>query len=351
MLRSNSLDETNRTRALEAVERNAKAQAALIDDILDVSRIIAGKLRIEVVPVELAEVVHAALDTVRPAADARGVRLQAVLDPQAGCVMGDGNRLQQVVWNLLSNAVKFSPRDARVFVTVRRDHSAVEIAIADEGQGIAADFLPHVFDRFRQADSSITRKSSGLGLGLSIVKHVVELHGGSVTAESPGEGLGATFTVRIPIAPLAPSAPEPPARSPVQVFACPPAIAGLRILVVDDEEDARDLLRTMLEHCNASVRTAASSQEALAKLRAEPPDVLITDIGMPNEDGYALIEQVRALRAEHGGRTPAVALTAYARSEDRTRALLKGFNHHVAKPVDPDELLAVIANLVGRYNT
>ncbi|HEX5661018.1 MAG TPA: ATP-binding protein, partial [Polyangiales bacterium] len=336
MLRSGSLDDANRQRALEAVERNAKAQAALIDDILDVSRIIAGKLRIEVLPVQLAEVVRAALDTVRPAADARGVRLQAVLDPDAGTVLGDADRLQQVVWNLLSNAVKFSPRDARVFVMLKREHSAVELAVSDEGQGIAAEFLPHVFDRFRQADASVTRKSSGLGLGLSIVKHVVELHGGTVVAESPGEGLGALFTVRIPIAPLRAVEP-PPERVPsvIPQLTCPPAIAGLRVLVVDDEDDARDLLRALLDHGGASVRAASNVREALALLKADPPDVLVTDIGMPEQDGYALIEQVRALPAERGGRTPAVALTAYARSEDRTRALLKGFNHHVAKPVDP----------------
>jgi signal transduction histidine kinase/CheY-like chemotaxis protein len=354
MLRGGALGEPGGMRALEAVERSAKAQAALIEDILDVSRIIAGKLRIDVAPVYLAEVVHAALDTVRPAADAKSVRLQAVIDPRAGGVMGDANRLQQVVWNLLSNAVKFSNKEGRIYVYLRRADSAVEIVVSDEGQGIPADFLPHVFDRFRQLDSSITRKSAGLGLGLSIVKHVVELHGGTVTVESPGVGLGCIFTVRIPIAPVradaAACASAPQVSPALGAFSCPEAIKGLRILVVDDEEDARDLLRAVLEQCQADVRTAPSSQRALELLQQDPPDVLVSDIGMPEEDGYQLIERVRALAPEQGGRTPAVALTAYARTEDRTRALLKGFNHHVAKPVDPNELLAVIANLMGRYS-
>ncbi|MET0340881.1 MAG: ATP-binding protein [Polyangiales bacterium] len=350
MLRSGSLADASRQRALEAVDRNARAQASLIEDILDVSRIIAGKLRIEVAPVHMGDVVQAALETVRPAASARDVRLQAVVDGDAGMVMGDASRLHQVVWNLLSNAVKFSLRGGRVYVHLRRARSAVEVVVADEGQGITADFIPHVFERFRQADSSTTRNTGGLGLGLSIVKHLVELHGGNVTVESPGSGLGATFTLRIPIAPLR-SITTDMSQSRVREsaeLACPVAVRGLRILVADDEEDARELLRSVLEHCEASVLLAGSGREAFDVLCAERPDVLVTDIGMPDQDGYVLIDRVRALSAEDGGRTPAVALTAYARAEDRTKALARGFNHHVAKPVNPSELLVVIANLAER---
>ena len=351
MLRTGSLAEAARQRALEAVDRNARAQASLIEDILDVSRIIAGKLRLDVAAVHMGDVVQAAIETVRPAASAREVRLQSVLDPAAGTVMGDASRLHQVVWNLLSNAVKFSLRGGRVYVHLRRQESAVELVVADQGQGIAADFLPHVFERFRQADSSTTRNTGGLGLGLSIVKHLVELHGGSVSAESAGVGQGATFTLRIPIAPLRtttiemPAAAEPRAAS---ELTCPPALKGLRILVVDDEEDARELLRSVLELCEAEVLVASDGRGAFDLLRTQRPDVLVTDIGMPEQDGYVLIDRVRALAPEAGGRTPAVALTAYARAEDRTKALSRGFNHHVAKPVNPSELLVVIASLAER---
>jgi signal transduction histidine kinase len=353
MLRTGTLADATAARALEAVERNAKAQAALVEDMLDVSRIISGKLRIEVEPVVVGDVVQAALDSVRPAADARSIRLQAIVDPDAGTVMGDANRLQQVVWNLLINALKFSPKGGRVYVQVRREKSSVEIVVADNGEGISAEFLPHIFERFRQFEASYARKSGGLGLGLSIVKHVVELHGGTVSAESDGLGKGATLTVRIPIAPLSSGATAASgsfdrAKRPLAAE-CPPGIDGLRILVVDDEEDARDLLRTVLEHCRAAVTTAASASEAFALLRDGRPDVLVSDIGMPGEDGYMLIEKVRALPAHAGGRTPAVALTAFARSEERTKALLKGFNHHVAKPVKLDELLVVIANLTRSF--
>lgn len=353
MLRRGALDGAAGLRALEAVERNAKAQAALIEDILDVSRIIAGKLRIEVAPVSLAEVVSAALDTVRPAADAKQVQLTVLVDPEARPVMGDEHRLQQVVWNLLSNAVKFSRPGGWVEACVRSEPGVVLVTVRDDGQGIPPDFLPHVFDRFRQLDASITRKSAGLGLGLSIVKHVVELHGGAVLAESAGEGLGATFSVRIPSVARAPQGetPRAPSFAPSPAGAPTALVAGLRILVVDDEQDARDLLQALLVHEGAEVRTASSSREAFELLRRDPPDVLLSDIGMPEEDGYMLIERVRALPASEGGRTPAVALTAYARSEDRTRALRKGFNHHVAKPVDAQELLAVVANLMGRFST
>jgi CheY-like chemotaxis protein len=333
------------------VERSARSQAQLIDDLLDISRILAGKLRLEVGPVELRSVVDAVLDTVRPAAAAKDIRLQATLDSMA-MVMGDSQRLQQVVWNLLSNAVKFTPKGGRVQVLVERRDSSVDITVADTGQGIAPEFQPHVFDRFRQADGGSTRVHGGLGLGLSIVRQLVEMHGGTVSVFSAGEGQGTSFTVRHPLAaaqrrtaqvssslqPLMPS----------KGFSCPPELDGLRLLVVDDEEDTREMLVTLLEGCGARVRAADSVAEALRLLAAERPDVLLSDIGMPGEDGYALIERLRALPSEAGGDLPAVALTAYARTEDRTRALLSGFSTHVPKPVEPLELLAVIASLARR---
>jgi signal transduction histidine kinase len=354
MLRGGTLPADKQSRALETIERNARAQVALIEDVLDVSRIISGKLRLDVRSVNLNEIVEASVETARPAADAKGVRLQVLLDPDAGTTMGDSNRLQQVVWNLLSNAVKFTPRGGRVHVSLHRENSHVQMVVADTGQGMSPEFLPYAFDRFRQADPTITRSFGGLGIGLSIVKHLVELHGGTVAAESEGPGLGATFTVRIPVAPLRSSgvpspAPRVASGDSASTLECPPEIAGLRILVVDDEPDARDMVRDLLLHCNAEVHSAADAAEALAILARHRVDILISDVGMPVEDGYALIRKVRALPSDSGGQIPAVALTAYARSEDRTRALVTGFSQHVAKPVDPAELLVVVANLAGRF--
>jgi PAS domain S-box-containing protein len=353
MLQSGSLPDDKRDRALATIERNARLQVAMIEDILDVARITSGKLRLDVAPVEIAQVVDAALDTIRPTADAKGVRLQAVLDPDAGMLHGDGPRLQQVVWNLLSNAVRFTPKGGRVYVVLRKVESSAEIAVSDTGVGIPLEFLPHVFERFSQADATRTRQQSGLGLGLSIVKHLTELHGGTVTAESGGAGQGATFTVRLPLAPVRDTPVHgprvsTPAPQPGGLF-CPPELNGLHVLVVDDEPDARDLVQSVLQTCNARVSVAKSAAEALHKLKQERPQVLVSDIGMPDEDGYTLIRKVRALPKSEGGDIPAVALTAYAHMADRTRALMEGFNNHVSKPAEPEELIAVVAAVAGRH--
>jgi PAS domain S-box-containing protein len=353
MLRSGSLPEEKRARALEIIDRNARAQAALIEDILDLSRITSGKMRLEVAPVELAHIVETALDTIRPAADAKGVRIQPVLDPDSGTVHGDATRLQQVCWNLLSNAVKFTPRGGRVYVKLVRTDSQVELLVSDTGKGIANDFLPWIFDPFSQADSTSTREYGGLGLGLAIVKHLVELHGGTVRAESEGAGKGTTFVVRLPVAPVRPRVSDPPVTPTIATpsgphIDCPPELAGLRVLIVDDEPDARELLRTVLESCSAQVTTASTATDALQQFKREPPDLLVSDIGMQDKDGYWLIREIRGLPPEQGGRVPAVAITAYAGMKDRTRALREGFTNHVAKPTEPQELLAVVAASVGR---
>jgi signal transduction histidine kinase/CheY-like chemotaxis protein len=352
MLAAGSLDGEQRTRAVGSIERNAKAQAQLVEDLLDVSRIITGKLKISVGPVDLARCIESALDVVRPAAEAKGVRLQPILDRHVGPLMGDPDRLQQVVWNLLSNAVKFTGRGGRVVVRLERTDSSCVVTVEDTGRGIEPEFLPYVFERFRQAEAATTRAQGGLGLGLAIARHLVELHGGTVEAHSEGLGLGASFAVRLPIAPLRRASPpsvaprEAPEGAPADGgLACPPQIEGLRVLVVDDEPDARELLRSILEQCRADVTTAGSAAEALDHIRRRAPDVLVSDVGMPGEDGYALIRAVRALPAGAGGLTPAIALTAYARPEDRTRALVAGFTSYVAKPVEPQELLSVLANL------
>ncbi|HEY9858235.1 MAG TPA: ATP-binding protein [Candidatus Obscuribacterales bacterium] len=357
ILRTSKVDEVKMNRALETIERNARSQAQLIDDLLDISRIITGKIRLNVQTVQLLPVIEAAIDTVRPAADAKNIRLQAVLDPAAGPVLGDSERLQQIVWNLLSNAIKFTPKQGRVQVCLQRINSHTEIVVVDSGQGISAEFLPYVFERFRQADGSITRSFGGLGLGLAIVRQLVELHGGTVHAESPGEGQGATFTVKLPLLAVGPKAIEPERVHPTVggsvPFDCTARLKGLRILIVDDDPDMRDLLAYTLEVCGAEVIAAASANAAISALtKSSPPiDILISDIGMPDEDGYSLLRQVRALKPENGGKIPAIALTAYARTQDRTAALLAGFQSHIAKPVEPAELIAVIANLAGRINS
>ena len=349
VLRTGKLDETAGARALETVERNARAQAQLIADLLDVSRIITGKLRLDSRPVELHRIIDAALDSVRPAADAKGIQLSLSFAPLASPVLGDSDRLQQVVWNLLSNAIKFTPRGGRVEVRLREEGPYAAIQVSDTGIGIRTDFLPYVFDRFRQAESTLTRSHGGLGLGLSIVRHLIELHGGTVEVESEGEGAGATFTVRLPLrAELAERSPFDGGASTSQVWSLPDLLREVRVLVVEDEEDTRDLLVTALEQCGADVSAVGTVPEALEFFDRAAPDVLVSDIGVPIEDGYSLIRKVRAREEGQGGRVPAAALTAYARAEDRLRALEAGFQTHLAKPVDPSDLVATVARLAGR---
>jgi signal transduction histidine kinase/ActR/RegA family two-component response regulator len=350
MLRGEQLDQDQTQRALDTIERNVKAQAQLIGDLLDVSRIISGKLRLDVRAVDVAPVVEAAIESVRPTAEVKGIRLQTVVDPRAGLVSGDPDRLQQVFWNLLSNAIKFTPKDGRVQVELRRVNSQLQVAVSDTGKGISTEFLPYVFDRFRQADSSSTRSHGGLGLGLAIVRHLVELHGGQVRAESAGTGQGATFTVELPLAAVQ-RAPTPervhPTADTGMPFTPSPALTGLHLLVVDDDLDTLQILDAVLSRCGAEVRTAPSAADALDIMQGWHPDLLISDLGMPDEDGYTLLRKVRAMSAEHGGSIPALALTAYARVEDRVRALAAGFQMHVAKPIEPAELIAVVANLAA----
>jgi CheY-like chemotaxis protein len=355
LLRQGALPADRATRALETVERNARMQARLIDDMLDLSRIEQGKLVLSVGPIEMVKVVEAAIEAVRPAAEAKGVRLQPVLDSHA-TIVGDADRLQQIAWNLLSNAIKFTPRLGRVQVRLRRAHSFVELVVADNGQGIEPEFLPFVFDRFRQADPSFTRRAGGLGLGLAIVRSLVELHGGTIVARSDGAGTGATFEVQLPMAPLradkaSPDVHREPGIAPPPTFDCPKELKGLRVLVVDDEPETRELLRYLIEECEAKVTTAATAGEALTVLESEPFDIMVSDIGMPDVDGYALIRSVRALAPEQNSRILAVALTAYARGEDRTKALRAGFTMHLAKPVEPSELLAVLAAVAGHLKS
>jgi len=346
LLRTRRLDEATQERALETIERNARAQKRLIEDLLDVSRIVTGKVALELVTVDPRRVVEAALETMHPAAQTKGLKIVPLLDIGAGTVRGDFARLQQIVCNLLSNAIKFTDSGGHVEVCLARRNGEVEISVADSGQGISPEFLPLVFDRFRQEDGSISRRHGGLGLGLAIVRHLVELHAGSVEAQSAGEGKGAKFIVRLPIreGALIPRVNEAPSGGIVS----PAMLMGVRLLVVDDDPGARELIGGMLEGFGAQVSMAESGQAALSLLFAQRPDVLIADLGMPGMDGYTLIEQVRALEPEFGGLTPAVAVTAYASPQDRLRALQAGYQNHVAKPVEAEELAIVIASLAGR---
>src|ERR1051325_1921417 len=355
MLRTGQLTGENQTKALDTIERNARAQAQLIDDLLDVSRIVAGKLRLDVRPTDPSTFIDAAVEAVRPAADAKGVHVQKIIDSSPVLVPGDPARLQQVVWNLLSNAIKFTPRDGRVQIRLERVNSHIEIVVSDTGQGIAAEFLPYVFDRFRQADQKASRQYGGMGLGLAIVRHLVELHGGNVHAASEGEGKGSIFTVVLPVAPIyhvdaTAGRVHPAAKDLLPTAECTERLDNLKILVVDDERDTRELLKEGLEYCGARVMLAGSAAEALESMQKDLPDVLISDIGMPIEDGYELIRQVRKLGKENGGRVPAIALTAYTRVEDRMHALRAGYHMHVPKPVELAELVAVAASVVRREN-
>jgi PAS domain S-box-containing protein len=354
MLRMGQLTQEDAGKALETIERNARAQAQLIDDLLDVSRIITGKLRMDVQPADPNTFIEAAVEAVRPAADAKGVRVQKIIDTGPIAIPGDPVRLQQVVWNLLSNAIKFTPRGGRVQIQSQRVNSHLEIIVSDSGQGIAADFLPHVFDRFRQADQKTSRQHGGMGLGLAIVRHLVELHGGSVRAESEGEGHGSTFTVMLPITPIyqvdqSGGRVHPAARDLLpHLDDCSDRLDGLRVLVVDDEADTRDLLKQELEYCGANVKCVGTAKEALDLVKGNLTDILISDIGMPVVDGYDLIKQVRGLPPDRGGKIPAIALTAYTRTEDRLQSLRAGYDMHVPKPVELAELVAVAATVVRR---
>ena len=346
LLTTGMLDDATSARALPVIERNTKLLAQLIDDLLNVSRIVAGKLTLEAGPVDLVAVIEWAMEAVQGLADAKSIGLKAVLDPSAGAVVGDPGRLQQVVWNLLSNAIKFTPSRGRIDLRLERAGSHARLTVRDTGRGIHPELLPHIFDRFRQDDG--TKRHGGLGLGLAIVRHIVELHEGTVRAQSEGEGRGATLVVELPL----PVDDVPPAPKPAAVYRklenAPSRLinlVGRRILVVDDEADARDLLAEILGHAGATVAVVSSADEALETLSRWRPDVLVSDIGMPGDDGYVLIRKVRALSAEEGGLVRALALTAYARSEDRALALEAGFHTHIAKPVDPLELTALIAGL------
>jgi PAS domain S-box-containing protein len=337
---------------MDVIERNVRVQTRLVDDLMDVSRIIAGQMRLDVQTLMPFAFVQSAIDALTPTAEARKVRIESALDPNAGPVSGDPGRLQQVVWNLASNAIKFTPAGGHVRVTLARVGSHVEITVADTGVGIRADLLPHVFERFRQGDSSITRRHGGLGIGLAIVKHIVERHGGQVEATSGGEKQGATFRVVLPVA-VMDRIEDPQRRVPrsaaVALVAAEDAnLAGVKVLAVDDEIDARTLIERVLSNSGAQVTTVATAAEALQRVEMEHPDVLVCDIGMPEMNGYELLRRIRALGPDRGGRVHAIALTAFARSEDRTRAMMAGFLAHVAKPVEPSELIATVASVAGR---
>ena len=352
LLKPATMTEAELTEGLEVIERNARAQAQLIDDLLDMSRIISGKLRLDAQRVEMPSVIQAAVEAVRLAADAKGVRLEVVIDPIAGPVTGDPNRVQQIVWNLISNAIKFTPRGGKVQVTLERVNSHVELSVSDSGQGIDPEFLPHVFERFSQADLSATKSHTGLGLGLAIVKNLTELHGGSVRAKSAGLGMGSTFIIALPISVVRSlnggEQRQHPATAIETAFVSSPDLGGIKVMVVDDDLDALELVRRVLEGCKARVTSCSSAAQCLEAVSDCRPDVLITDIGMPHADGYSLVRALRALPREKGGETPAVALTAFARSEDRRRAMLSGFDMHVSKPVEPGELVAVVARMARR---
>jgi len=349
LLSTANFDKAVTVRGLETIVRNAKAQAQIIEDLLDVSRIISGRLRLNVREIELAPIIKAVIDSLRLAADSKGIRLQTELTTQSRPVSGDPDRLQQVIWNLLSNSIKFTPPGGSVRVQLEELGSHIQLTVSDTGKGISPEFLPYVFNRFSQADSSITRKQGGLGRGLGIVRHLAELHGGTIRAQSPGEGQGAAFIVKLPLSPAyaeqsVSEAGHPVAGSKVSVES-PPVLNGVQVLAVDDEPDVREFLAICLEKSGAEVRSVASAAEALEMLKRWHPSVLVADIGMPEEDGYALIQKIRAQEPGGVARIPAIALTAYAQAEDRSQALSAGYQVHVPKPVEPAELIAIVADL------
>ncbi len=352
MIRNGEVEGSNATRAIETIERNARSQARLIDDLLDVSRIITGNLRLDLHPLNLAPIVDAALDALRPTADVRGIRLQTRFVPAECLVRGDPNRLRQVIWNLLSNAIKFTQREGSVNIELDCVESNARLTVSDTGDGISPEFLPYVFDRFRQAEGSISRKQGGLGLGLAVVRHLVELHGGTISAESEGVGKGAVFTVDLPLAQERrdPARAEERRREVERRRSRRSSVRldGLHVLLVEDDDDSRKLLGTMLKRYGARVTSTKSAKEALNVFEGELPDLLISDIGMPEEDGYALIRKLRSAPPDRGGLTPAIALTGYASRKDRDRALAAGYHKHIAKPIEQADLIAAIAALVGR---
>jgi signal transduction histidine kinase/ActR/RegA family two-component response regulator len=353
MMRTQTLAPEKARTALDVIERNATSLKQIIEDVLDVSRIVAGRLRLNVEPVDLPAILREAIATVMPAADAKGVRVETVVEPLTAPISGDASRLQQIVWNLLSNAIKFTPRGGKVQLRLARVNSHVEVVVSDTGRGIAADFLPYVFERFRQADASFSREHGGLGLGLAIARQLTELHGGTITASSGGPGAGATFTVKLPLMIVHRQPPEDVRREhPHTERTAPelrpaPRIDGIRVLAVDDEPDSLNLLRLVLEQAGASVTTAHTAAEAIDVVRTLRPDVLVADIGMPGMDGLQLIRAIRQMEEPYRS-TPAAALTAYARSQDRITSLASGFHMHLAKPIDPLELTVAIATLAKK---
>ncbi|HEV8203916.1 MAG TPA: PAS domain S-box protein, partial [Pyrinomonadaceae bacterium] len=352
MIRNGEVEGSNASRAIETIERNARSQARLIDDLLDVSRIITGNLRLDLHPLNLAPIVEAALDALRPTADVKGMKLQTRFVPGQCLVKGDPNRLRQVIWNLLSNAIKFTPRHGSVSIDLTCVESTARLTVSDTGEGISPEFLPYVFDRFRQAEGSISRKQGGLGLGLAVARHLVELHGGTIRAESKGIGKGAVFSVDLPLAQERrdPARSEERRREVERRRSRMGAVRldGVHVLLVEDDDDSRKLLGTMLKRNGARVTSTKSAAEALAVFEGELPDVLISDIGMPDQDGYELMRKLRALPPQRGGKTPAIALTGYASRKDRDRALNSGYQQHMAKPIEQADMIKAIAALVGR---
>ena len=344
VLREGKRDEKVLAQGLDAIDRNARVQAQLIDDLLDVSRIVSGKLNLDVRPLDIASVARAAINVVQPAADAKGITLDYYAEPGLGAISADSARVHQIIWNLLSNAVKFTPHGGKISLRVEQDEADARVTVKDSGQGIDAEFLPRVFDRFRQADSSTTRSFGGLGLGLAIVRHLVELHGGTVSAQSDGKNNGATFTVTFPL--MTDRAPVTMAHAPEITDTY--SLDGLKVLLVDDEPEARQIISTVITRTGAEVKSCQSAHEALVKLSEWKPDVILSDIAMPEQDGYSFIRQVRSLPRDKGGDTPAAALTAYARDIDRRQALAAGYQMHIAKPIGASQLVTMIARLAGR---